>query len=172
MLQMAGLHVDTLKVKFLQIALEEDYKFFNTISWRDEWKPDDSTWAANEFASINKEGEVVGYFKYRINRDTGNIDGLQIANFKKDVLSRTFGQDLQQIFQDIFLRFNFRKINFSVIVGNPAEAFYDKYIEKIGGNIVSYYKDECKLIDGQYYDLKVYEVMKEDFIQAYKKDQS
>lgn len=90
--------------------------------------------------------------------------GLQAINFKKNSLCTTFANDLKQLINDIFMKYNFRKLTFTVHIGNPAEKFYDKYIDKIGGRIVGIYKQEDKMIDGNYYDTKMYEVMKEDFV--------
>lgn len=164
MLKPAKLYENELKLLFAEIMFDEAFMYADVNSYRDELKLVDSTWTKHQFASVNEKGEVVGWFSYSINRDSGAAYALQIVNFKKDVLCPTFGKDLKTLFEELFLKFKFYKLNFSVVIGNPAEAFYDKYIEQIGGRILGYYEKDVKLIDGQYYDLKMYEVMRENFI--------
>lgn len=65
-----------------------------------------------------------------------------------------------------FDKFKFRKLTFSVIVGNPIEKSYDKMINKYGGRVVSIYSDETKLIDGEYYDVKLYEITRNNYLKT------
>lgn len=164
MIDIAAKHENELRRLFADITFDEEFMFMNPSSYVDQFTIETGTWNKHQFVSLNAKGEVVGYFKYNIDRDTLNCGGLLIVNFKKDTLSRVFGTDLKQIIDDIFIKFKFRKLKFGVIVGNPAERFYDKYITSIGGRVVGTYKDECKLIDGNYYDYKEYEVLRNDYL--------
>lgn len=166
MLKPAGMYEDQLKKLFAEIAFDEEYMFMTTSSWRDTWTPSADTWSKHEFVSVNEENEVVGYLSYNVDRDALTTNRLQVINFRKDGLNRVFGNDLRRMFTDIFLKFQFRKLNFMVVIGNPAEAFYDKYVEKMNGRIVGYYESDAKLIDGNYYDVKIYEVTRDNFISA------
>lgn len=145
-----------------------EYKYADASAWREEYKAPTNTWNKHEFASVNSNNEVVGYISYDINRVSNSCFNLIIINFKKNTLSKTFGEDLIQLFEDMFSKFKFRKLKFGVVIGNPAEKFYDKYITKIGGRIVGIYKEDVVLIDGNLYDYKEYEVFREDFIKSYK----
>ena len=62
------------------------------------------------------------------------------------------------------MKYNFRKIEFTVIVGNPIEKMFDKYIGKYGGRIVGIGKESVKLPDNLFYDSKLYEIFKVDFL--------
>ena len=53
----------------------------------------------------------------------------------------------------------FSKITFSVVVGNHIENAYDKFINKFNGRIVGIKEKECLLSDGNFYDLKMYEII-------------
>ena len=75
----------------------------------------------------------------------------------------TFSRDLYIFLTDLFNKFNFRKIEFTVVIGNPAEVMYDRIMDKYGGSIVGIKKLSTKLIDGKYYDVKMYEIFKDDF---------
>lgn len=88
------------------------------------------------------------------------------ANFSNEKLQ--FGKDLVQVIKDIFYKYNFRKLTFTVFVGNPIEKSYDKMVNKYGGRIVGIQKKHTRLQDGKYYDEKIYEIMREDFINKVK----
>ena len=130
-------------------------------------KIDDSTWERHQFVSI-KDNNVIGYISYSVNRVCNYAQRLSIMNFTDDKM--TFGMDLGQALQDIFEKYNFRKLNFCVVVGNPIEKSYDKMIKRYNGRIVGTFKDDVKLIDNKYYDTKHYEITKENIAFAYWSD--
>jgi hypothetical protein len=172
LLKPAKLYEAELRIKMAEITFDLEYMFAETRSWREDLDLPSDTWNRHDFVSVNSNDEVIGYLSYNINRDSRSCHGLQIVNFKKDTLSATFGKDLMQLFKDIFLKFHFRKLKFGVIVGNPAEKFYDKYLDKIGGRIVGIYKDDDILMDGNLYDYKAYEVLDKDFLKALLKNRN
>lgn len=167
MLDVAIRYQDQLIDKFRSVWLKERYKFWTGTSYFDDWQPINSTWVDHQFVSI-RNGEVIGYIGYAINRADGDIvHDLNIINFE-DKPSVVFAQDLGQALMDIFEKYNFRKLNFCVIAGNPAEKAYDKMIKRYGGRVVGYRKENTRLFDGKYYDNKLYEVMREEYFR--KKD--
>lgn len=161
MLDVAQKYTDQLKSLYADIVYDDKYKFVNS-GWVDEYKPSDTTWSTHEFVSLNSKSEVIGHIVYEINRNTYSVCGLTVINFSDDKM--TFGKDLSKIIKDIFLKFNFRKLSFGVYIGNPIEKSYDKMILKYGGRIVGVKKEETKLMDGKFYDFKMYEVLRNDFI--------
>ena len=78
----------------------------------------------------------------------------------------TFGKDLLQVLKDIFKKFAFNKLSFEVVVGNPVESFYDKIVSQHGGRIVGTHKQDTRLMDGKLYDIKHYEILKENYFGA------
>jgi hypothetical protein len=52
------------------------------------------------------------------------------------------------------------------VIGNPIEETYDRLCAKYGGRILCIQKDETKLEDNKYYDVKLYEIMREDYMKA------
>jgi RimJ/RimL family protein N-acetyltransferase len=91
---------------------------------------------------------------------------LGIINFTDDII--TIGKDLRQAIKDIFEKFNFHKLSYCVVVGNPIEKAYDKLTPKYGGRIVGVERQHTKLFDNKYYDVKRYEILREDYINAKK----
>ena len=167
MLDVAIRYQNQLVDKFRSVWLKERYKYWTATSYFDDWQPINSTWVDHQFVSV-RYGKIIGYIDYAINRAEGDVvHDLNIINFE-DEPSMTFAMDLGQALMDIFEKYNFRKLNFCVIVGNPAEKAYDKMIKRYGGRVVGYRKENTRLFDGKYYDDKLYEVMREDYFR--KKD--
>jgi RimJ/RimL family protein N-acetyltransferase len=90
------------------------------------------------------------------------VDALWIINFSDNKI--VFGNDVRIAMDEIFTKYNFRKLTFSVVIGNPIEKQYDKLISKYGGRVVGTYKENVKLMDNRYYDEKYYEIFREDYL--------
>jgi hypothetical protein len=107
--------------------------------------------------------EIIGYLSYGMNRSTNIVEYLNILHFGNKY-PYTFGKDIITGIKDIFEKYNFSKINWSVTIGNPIEATYDKLCKRYNGRIVGLQKKEVKLQDGKMYDKKLYEILKEDYL--------
>lgn len=164
MLKPALLYQEQLQQKYIETWYDDRYKYYHTNGWHERINIDDNDWNRHQFVSINKDNQVIGYISYRVDRTNNSCNGFGAINFTND--SITFGKDLATVLQNIFIKFNFHKLNFCVIIGNPIEKQYDKLIKKYNGRIVGYYKDDSKLHDGQYYDRKLYEIMRKDFLEV------
>ena len=163
MLDVAIKYKEQLEKVQYNIWFDEKYKFWNNGTYYETLKIDDNTWNRHQFVSI-KDGNVLGYISYSIDRSNDFVSNLSIMNFSEDKM--TFGMDLGQALKDIFEKYNYRKIKFSVVVGNPIEKSYDKMIKKYNGRIVGTFKNEVRLIDNKYYDEKYYEINRDDYIQS------
>jgi hypothetical protein len=165
MLELAYPNKDELQKKFNGIAFVDKYKFNDTASYVDHnLKLTESTWEALECIS-KQDNEIVGYFAAYIDRDCGYVKSLMVTNFGDKNIE--FSRDFRQFLIDLFLKYSFYKVNFKVIVGNPAEDMYDRFIAKYGGKIAAYYEKDTKLWDGLLYDVKEYEIMRDKFIEKY-----
>jgi hypothetical protein len=133
MLDIALKYTDELKKLYINTWYNEKYKYYNYRSFYELPKFEESTWDGDDFVSLNKEGKIIGAIGYSINRPTESVYGLGILNFTDDP---TFGKDVLQVIQDIFEKFNFRKLSFCVVIGNPIEKTYDRLAAKYGGRIV------------------------------------
>ncbi len=167
MLAPAILYKDKLNEIMIKTCwFNEKYKYFNR-GFEQLEEIVDSTEKQHQFVSIDNEGRICGIFFYYVDRNTYSVCGINAASF--DVNALVFGRDVHQAIDNIFTKFNFRKLNFGVIVGNPIEKTYDRLCSKAGGRVVGYYKDDAKLTDGTYADCKVYEIMREDYLKARKR---
>jgi RimJ/RimL family protein N-acetyltransferase len=143
---------------------DEKYKFFHDDNYRDGRELPDSDWQRRTFVSLDNNGNILGIISYSFNRCADFVSNFGIINFSDNKV--VFGRDVAQAFEEIFTKYNHRKITFSVVVGNPIERSYDRLMEKYGGRIVGTYKQHVKLIDNKYYDSKLYEIFREDFMEA------
>ena len=173
MLDFACYYENKVQEKILSIWYNEDYKFYYSGSGYslEEFPPD--TTSSHAFVSyIETCGvrQVIGLITYDINRETNCISNLGIIKFPNEyednelLRSQMFMMDLRQAIDDIFTKFNFSKIEFSVIIGNPMEKGYDRWIKRFGGRVVGTFSKRVKLYDNQLYDEKFYEIMREDYI--------
>lgn len=165
MLDIAINHEEELKQLFRSVWFKDKYKYWNCDNYYEDWRAEESTWVNHQFASV-RNGSVIGYIGYMINRaGQDEAYNLNIINFEERP-SITFAKDLGQALEDSFERYKFRKLSFSVVIGNPIEKSYDKMCEKYGGRIVGVKRKQVRLIDGELYDEKLYEILREDYENA------
>jgi len=161
LLDLAIKHKEELTMLQYNIWLEDKYKYYNNDTYYESMEIDESTWQRHQFVSV-KNDKVIGYISYRVDRTSDMAHSLAIMNFTDDKI--TFGMDLGKVLTDIFEKYNFRKLEFSVVVGNPIEKSYDKMIRKYGGRIIETRHKHSRLIDGKLYDFKEYEIFKDDYM--------
>ena len=162
MLQPAILYEDLLLKKMIKVCwFNEKYKYFNQ-GFEQLEEISQSSKDAHQFVSVDNDGNICGIIFYRIDRHTRNVCGLNAASFDENAI--TFGRDLLQAIDDIFVKFGFNKLNFGVVIGNPIEKTYDRLVCQAGGRVSGYYKRDAILMDGTFADVKVYEIMKEEYL--------
>lgn len=165
MIEIAQLHKDELERLVSAVWFEDRYKYWNSSVYYGQAKVEDNTWNTHQFVSVDKKGNVIGYIDYSIDRESDRVYGLGIINFTDDII--TFGLDLRQVLDDIFRKFNFRKLCYAVVCGNPIEKSYDRMTEKYGGRVVGICRQEVRLMDGILYDLKKYEIFRTDYLRKF-----
>jgi RimJ/RimL family protein N-acetyltransferase len=167
MLDVANKYKESIEELYYNTWYNDKYKFYHNSCFREKRIISDNNWNDCNFVSINKNKRIIGLIGYQIDRTNDFVSCLWIINFSDNKM--TFGKDVGKVIDDIFNKFNFRKIEFSVVVGNPIEKSYDKLIHKYGGRVVGVYKQHTKLIDNKLYDEKIYEIFREDYINHNKK---
>lgn len=167
MLDNAIKYAEPLKQLFINTWYDEKYKYYNYRCYCNIPEFEASTLNGHDFVSLNQAGKIVGAIGYTVLRDTESVCGLGIVNFidESNIENRIiFGRDVLQAIRDIFEKYNFRKLSFCVVIGNPIENTYDKLCAKYGGRIIGIEKKEAKLWDNLYYDVKRYEILREDYV--------
>jgi|GEM_PF-928578 len=155
-------YVERAKRLFIDTWCDDKYKYYCS-SWNGTLEAAENDWEVRELVSIDKYGEVIGFIHYKIDRQSYFAYDFAIVNFTDNI---TFGVDVLKAIKDIFTKYNFNKLRFNVVCGNPVEIKYDKLIHKYGGRIIGVRKNEVKLSDGKVYDEKMYEILKEDYLKA------
>jgi hypothetical protein len=166
LIEYAKKYEQELRSIFYNLNFDLFYKYAFLHPWRDDFELPVSTYDYHSFVSHDKN-QIIGFIAYNINRITDSVSRIQIVNFNKKY-SYIFGKDAIICMKNVFEVFNFRKINFDIVIGNPIEKTYDKLILRYGGRIVGVKKEDVKLIDGKYYDLKQYEIFREDYFSRIK----
>lgn len=167
MLDLAYKYEEEIKEKMFDTWYDEKYMFYHASQFHTPWqnpKPEDGDWYDRYFVSLDSELEVIGLISYHINCACDMATWFGAINFTDH--KATFGRDLAQVIDDIFCKFNMRKMEFSVVVGNPIEETYDKMVAQYGGQITGVKHKHVRLLDGNYYDYKEYEIFREDYIKA------
>ncbi len=165
MLKLAWGYQDKLNQLTPELAYEEKYKYLSYGVYSDyNLEIDKNGWSLLQFVSVDREDNIIGYFEAAIARAEHIVTSLWVFNFYD--VNLIFSKDFKQFFDDLFTKYNFRKVNFSVIIGNPAEKMYDKYIKKYNGRIVGIRKEDTKLFDNNYYDVKLYEIFRKDYMKS------
>lgn len=164
MLDIAIKYKEQLTEKVRDTWFREKYQFWNCTNFYEECQLADSTWNNHQFVSVDDSGEVIGYIGYQIDRANDVVYSLNIINFSDNKV--LFGLDAGRALRDIFEKFHFRKLTFSVVVGNPIESTYYRLIQKYGGYVSGYQREQIRLMDGNFYDEKLYEVLAVDYFRA------
>lgn len=166
MLELAQKYKEVLESKFLDTWENEKYWYYNCYSYFSKKELDDTTWSRMQYVSVSPKGEVIGYLGYSLERESRYVNGLEIINFTDNP---QFGLDVCHMIREIFEKYHYRKIEFTVIVGNPIEQKYDRLIARYGGRIVGTYHERVILPDGKLYDEKLYEIFRKDYLSNRKK---
>ena len=164
MLDNARKYREELKEKLIDIWYDDKYKYYFSTNWRREHEISIDDWENMHYVSLDKDNNIIGYISYSINRNTNSIYDFGAINFSENKI--IFGIDLYKVIDDIFCKFNMERIEFNVICGNPIEKSYDKMVAKYGGRIVGVRRKVTKLVDNQMYDDKIYEILKEDYLNS------
>lgn len=85
---------------------------------------------AHEFAIVDNDDELIGFVRYGIkNNEAYNLEAI---NFNRKQQSR-FGVDLIKICTNIFDKYNFNKLSFSVFKQHPALDKYKQLVSHYNG---------------------------------------
>ncbi|MNP01387.1 hypothetical protein D3C76_931990 [compost metagenome] len=114
--------------------------------------------------SLDRDGKMLGYLGYDIDRDSGVAYNLCAISFTEDA-HPIFAKDLARFLRDIFEKFHFRKLRWTVTIGNPVEKYYDRLCYRYGGRVAGIWLKEDKLMDGTYADRKQYEIFHDDYME-------
>lgn len=172
MLTLARLVKSELEKVYLNSIYKEKYKYYQFSSYTTYIMTiDDNDWEKLEYCSVDKSGNILGFFRAYIERDSHKITEIGIISFideEKSDKHLICGVDLFKFLKMIYDHPAVNKIEWSVIVDpdyafskkRKTELFYDKIVKKFNGKIVGIFTKTIKLRDGKFYDRKYYEIIK------------
>jgi hypothetical protein len=167
MLKLAFSYKDKLNQVWQSVIFKEKYQFYNCgNSWNYKIELDESSWEKLQMVSVDAQDNVIGYLSANIDRFTYKISNISAINFGE--VNITFSKDFYQFLSELFTKYKFRKIEWFVTVGNPAEKLYDRIIEKYGGRVIGIRHASAITTDGILRDEKEYEIFKSDYDLAQK----
>lgn len=162
MLKLAYPYQDALNKAWQACVFSEKYQFYNFgNSWVYKFSLDDNSWDNLQMVSVGKNDDILGYLGASIDRYSNKVSNIGAINFGE--LSVTFSKDFYQFLTELFTKHHFRKVEWRVVVGNPAEQMYDKIVDKYGGRIIGIRRESTITADGVLRDEKEYELSQENF---------
>lgn len=168
MLELAYHNREELKSKFIDIAFNEKYKYWDSSTYID-YEPEVAKSSYEKIQYVSKQnGKIIGYLSASVNVVCGYISNLSVVNFYDKNIE--FSKDFYKFLTDLFIKFKFYKVGFLVVIGNPAERMYDRFIKKYDGRVIGTFVKDTKLWTGEYCDTKCYEIFRENFMKNYKGD--
>lgn len=170
MLDVADKYVDELNQKLYNIWYDPKYMYYFCCPHRGTYSVDpNGDWNGRNFVSINSDGKIIGYIHYSICRTADYVDDFGAVNFSDDPKDKyIFGKDLRQVIDDIFLKFNHNRLEFTVVEDNPIRKTYFKLVNKYGGRIIGVKHCVVKLINGEVANKVYFEILRSDYITALK----
>lgn len=159
---------DEIKSKYAERMYDIDYQWY--FGWRGTEIPkiEENSYNAYRFASVGKDGNVIGYICYDTNLSSNSCINFGIISFDRGNLN--FVRDVRQAINDIFYKYNFNRIEFHCFDGNPALRGYRNFIKKFGGREVGRLRKAVKLLDGKLYDTIIFEILKSDIRKTEEQD--
>lgn len=166
MLEIAYMHKDALQVEYAKAIMKPENFYYNSGSYHSyELEVKKDSWNDIQYVSVTRSDDggirIDGYLCANICRQSSRVTGVQAIQFNN---SFGFSYDLLKFLESLFLEYNFRKIEWYVTVGNPAEKMYDKIAKIYGGRIIGTFREAVMLPDGDYYDHKYYEIFRQDYM--------
>lgn len=168
MLRLAIDYRDKLNQQMRKTAFDPKYTYYHFSTYRN-YKVDiaEDSWNMIQMVSVDSDENVLGYLSCGCNRSCNKVHSIGAINF--GTVNIGFSRDFYEFLTSLFTVHSFNKIEWEVVVGNPAEKIYDKIVDKYGGRIVGTRIDSTVLMDGSFHDVKEYEIFKKDFLNVYKK---
>lgn len=169
MLKKSYLYQSQIVPLLCEASIEEKNKYYAEWFWTLDYENNYDEFEEQSFVSIDRYENIVGFIHCKVNRGVHGIRNLSIIRFNNDhKYNILFAKDIKKFFDLMFKFYNYNKISFEICVDSPYEKMYDKFSKKYGGRVVGIKKNEFLTLDGEIHDLKLYEIMQEDYLRKMK----
>ena len=160
MLKNARNYEQELQKKLRDTWYDLNYQFYHSSSYHSDLKLEDE--CRYDFVSVNSKDEIVGFFSYRIDREVNSVRHFGAISFDQN--SVLFARDMAQAIDDIFNKYNFNRMEWYCVDGNPILDSYKRFCEKHGGIIMAHEHECVRTLDGQLRDSWGFEILKKNYI--------
>ena len=154
MLKPAQLYREELSRKLTERWYEPRYKYYFSGSSHEMEIPRDNE-SRHDFVHLDKNGEVDGYFSYRVDWWAGSLYNFGLIGFADN--NALFLRDCVRRVEEM-VRQGIRRAEFWAWADNPVNKFYERVIEKYDGRIVGRLH-QSGFFDGEYHDTVIYEII-------------
>lgn len=177
MIELAAKYRNEVDALWADRVLDDDakYEFTSPRMSGPEWdKLSDFNYDQICFVSTmtnpdNGEKIILGEIGYYVNDYAKLVNSFYCIRFKNNGISDNgaiFMKDMLTVIYNIFNKYGFNKMEYSVAVGNPAEKQWDEFTKRANGSVVGTFHKSLCLADRKIYDNKYYELFKEDFMNS------
>ena len=161
MIKTAQLYENKLKQKFLETWYDDRYMFYHDGTGSETSEFPDNNYEKHCFASVDKNNDVIGYVGYWVNWTIKSANNFNIISF--DIGNMEFIRDVYKVINDIFYKYNFNRIEFFCVSGNPVMKSYHNFVKRHGGRISGYSRQNCITHDGKIRDSVMFEILKKEY---------
>ena len=109
MLKLAIEYKEELEKKFLEIAYDDRYKYYQGRYIDLSDKLFSNTWKAIQYVSINKKKRVLGFFQVSVDRTMHSVSNLHAVKFTKSK-NEVFTEDFKIFTDSLFTKHKFNKV--------------------------------------------------------------
>lgn len=164
MLEPAHLYMDAITKEMVKRWYDLEYQYYNSGTGRHVYWTESGESEQNKrfFASVDKNGDLLGIIVYRFDAECGSCFNFGIMAFQH--YSRTFICDIKQAVCDIFFKYHFKRIDWMCYADNPAIKGYRRFIKKYGGKQSGYLRQASRLLDGKLHDCALFEILRSDLL--------
>ena len=140
---------------------DERYKFYYDV---DMHIPEFSDCPSHrrQFASVDKDGNLIGYISYSADYNPKRAFSFSIINF--DFGNSAFLFDVRQAVADCFFKYGLNSIEWMCYADNPACKHYHWFVNYYGGRQSGYLRSAGLTCDGELRDVVLFEILRTDLM--------
>ena len=158
MLVPAQLYKEELKRELISRWYEPRYSHY-FAGWKDELSIGDNANYRRDFAYLDAEGKLAGFFSYRYNNSDRGMDNFGLMGFKDNNIPMV--REVIKHCLEMFTSGQAQRLEFWAFADNPVCKLYRRFAKNYGGVEVAHLH-RTVFYDGKYHDSVVWEFLVED----------